>query len=153
MNFSDDTIFRVLIALFALGGFFVARHIYKHKKPENTPLVCPANFDCEGVVHSDYSKFLGIHLEVLGMFYYGFIFLAYTALIFTPESLPALLVLILFTSAMGAFLFSLYLIGVQFFILKKGCLWCFVSAFISISIFILNVFAYDFLKIIRAFLG
>jgi uncharacterized membrane protein len=38
-----------------------------------------------------------------------------------------------------AFLFSLYLIGVQIFILKKGCSWCIVSALISALIFILAI--------------
>jgi len=153
MIFSDDVFFRILTAILALGGFLVARHIHKHKKPESTPLVCPANFDCEGVVHSNYSKFLGIDLEILGMVYYGFIFFVYLGLIFAPEILPTFLALILFLSSSGSFIFSLYLVSIQIFILKKGCLWCFISAFISISIFILVVFAYDLPDIVQAFIS
>jgi uncharacterized membrane protein len=152
MIFSDDVFSRAIVAVLALVGFFVARHIYKHKKPESTPLICPANFDCEGVVHSNYSTFLGIHLEVWGMIYYGFVFFGYVFLIFAPEVLPVLLGLILFLSSTGAFLVSLYLIGIQIFVLKKGCLWCFVSALVSISIFILSIFAYDLPKLMEPFL-
>ena len=150
MIFSDDVFIRIAIAVLALCGFFVARHIQKHKKPDSAPLVCPASFDCEGVVHSNYSTFLGIHLEILGMIYYGFVFLVYVVLIFLPDILPDFIVLTLFLSSLGSFLFSLYLICIQIFVLKKGCLWCFVSAFLSISIFILTIFAYDLPEIMQA---
>ena len=153
MIFSEDVFMRIVIAILALGGFLVAKHIYKHKKPESTPLVCPVKFDCHTVVHSNYSKFLGIHLEILGMIYYSFIFVAYFILIFLPDILPFFIIFLLFLFSMGAFLFSIYLIGVQLFILKKGCSWCFISAFISILIFILTIFAYDFFKIIQVLIN
>lgn len=75
--YSED--FFVKLAIFALGvcGFLVARHIYKHKKPNQTPLVCPLKFDCDTVVHSDYSKVFGIPVEILGMIYYALLSVAY----------------------------------------------------------------------------
>lgn len=150
MIFSEDILVRV--AIFALGafGFWVAWYISKHKKPEQRPLVCPLKFDCDTVVHSDYSKFLGIHVEKLGMIYYGFLAVSYSILIFMPHSLPNAVVGILSVLSLVAFLFSLYLIGVQTFILRKGCFWCFVSAFICIVIFLLTVSAYDFSHIAQS---
>lgn len=142
MSFLNDVSVHIFVAFLALGGFLIAKHIRNHKT-KNMPLICPAKFDCHAVVHSDYSKFMNVPLEILGMIYYSLIFLAYLVLIFIPNILPVTLTLFLVLLSMGAFLFSVYLIAVQIFILKKGCSWCFVSAFISILIFVLTIFTYD----------
>lgn len=141
MDFRLEIYFRIMLFLFAFAGFFVARHIYKHKK-SGAPLVCPIKFDCNSVVHSDYSKFLGIPLEKLGMAYYAVATLGYFILIFIAN-LPRFLVGILVLSSLFAFIFSIYLIIIQLFVLKKGCSWCFTSAFICILIFFLNIYLYN----------
>ncbi len=149
MIFSHEIIVNIIIFFFSLFGFFVARYIYNHKT-KNTPLVCMVGFDCHGVVHSDYSRFLGIRVEILGMFYYAFTAVFYLLLVITnslvselPEPLVFLLLpigtLFIYLSLV-AFLFSVYLIAVQTFIIKKACSWCIVSAFISALIFILVFF-------------
>ena len=137
-----------LIIALSVSGFFVAKYIRKHKK-QNTPLVCPIRFDCHTVVHSDYSKFFGIPVEILGMIYYAFTALFYSGMLVLnymyelPEPLTFLLlplVAVFPLLSLVAFLFSVYLIGVQIFILKKGCSWCIVSAIISAIIFALVFF-------------
>jgi uncharacterized membrane protein len=143
MIFSDEVFVRIVIFMLGFTGFIVSWHIYKHKKPANTPLVCPMNFDCHAVVHSDYSRFFGVPVEILGMLYYAFLSLSYVALIFVPQIFPVVFVGVLAILSLVAFLFSAYLICVQVFILKKGCFWCFVSALICILIFILTVFTYN----------
>ncbi len=143
MTLPEDILVR--IALFALGvaGFLVARHIYKHKKSEEHPLVCMVGFDCDAVVHSDYSRFFGIPLEFLGMSYYGLVSLFYMSILFIPGILHTALVGVMILLSSGAFLFSLYLIAIQMFVLKKGCSWCFVSAGISTMIFTITFLFYD----------
>jgi uncharacterized membrane protein len=148
MTFSEDVLIRIAIFVLGVCGFMVAWTIFKHKKPNQSPLVCPLKFDCQTVVHSDYSKFFGVPVEILGMLYYGFVFVSYFLLIFVSHSLPILFVGFLATLSIIAFLYSLFLIGVQIFVLKKGCFWCFISAFICILIFLLTVSAYDFSSII-----
>jgi|SRR3989344_5950152 len=143
MTFSEDVLMRLAIFVLGLCGFMVARHIRKHKITGEV-LVCPIKFDCNTVVNSDYSRFFGIPLEILGMAYYALISVSYLFFIFLPGLLPNLLTGFMIGLSVTAFLFSVYLIGVQIFILKKGCSWCFVSAFISICIFILTVLTYDF---------
>lgn len=143
MIFPEDVLIRVAICLAAVFGFFVARHIYKEKRAER-PLICPIRFDCDTVVHSDYSKFFGIPVEILGMLYYFFVALSYLAFIFLPHSLPNALVGFMALISLIGFVFSAYLIAVQIFILKKFCSWCIVSAFICVCIFSLTVIAYDF---------
>lgn len=137
MNLTSEVLMRLAIFVLGLCGLWVARHIYQHKK-EQKPLVCPIRFDCNTVVNSDYSKFFGIPLEILGMAYYAVVAIAYLFLVVMSMTLSMTLSLSLLVISGGAFLFSLYLIGVQIFALRKGCSWCFVSAFISTLIFILS---------------
>lgn len=151
MTFSEDVLLRMAIFVLGLCGFWVARHIYKHKNSEEKPLVCPINFDCHGVVHSDYSKFLGMHVDILGMVYYALISIAYLLFIFMPSQMPILLVNFMIGISAFAFLFSLYLIGVQIFALKKGCSWCIVSAVISVLIFIFTLATYHFDYVLSIF--
>jgi len=148
---SEDILARIIIAVLALCGFFVARHIHNEKK-QKRPLVCPIHFDCDTVVHSDYSKFFGIPVEVFGMIYYAFVTLGYIVLSFMPEVLPMLLVDSLILISIGAFLFSVYLTIVQSFVLKKFCSWCLVSATICVLIFTLTLVSYDFSSLAGMFL-
>ncbi|OGJ08494.1 hypothetical protein A3I95_01540 [Candidatus Nomurabacteria bacterium RIFCSPLOWO2_02_FULL_44_12] len=138
MILPNDVVMHLAIVILGVCGFFVAKHIYNHKKA-GLVLVCPIRFDCNTVVNSDYSRFFGIPVEILGMFYYSLITLLHAVLLFPQiSSLDFLINSSLILSVM-AFLFSLYLIGVQIFALKKGCSWCFVSAAVSTFIFIFSV--------------
>lgn len=143
MIFTYEVLVRIAIFVLGVSGFLVARHIYNHKK-NAIPLVCPIKFDCNIVVNSDYSKFFGIPVEILGMVYYAFLSISYLFFIFVPNDLPNFLIGFMIFASISAFLFSLYLIFVQIFLLKKGCSWCFVSAFICILIFTFTVLTYDF---------
>lgn len=150
MQFSNHIFIQITIFALSVCGFIVSKHIRNHKI-KNTPLVCPIGFDCNAVVHSDYSKFFGMPVEILGMIYYALISLVYLALIFLGEYMPEAVNGIMAGASLGAFIFSLYLISVQIFILKKGCSWCIVSSIISACIFILTVFNYDFSSIAEIF--
>ena len=143
MIFSNDVFMRIAICVLGFCGFMVARHIRYHKKTGKL-LVCPIRFDCNTVVNSDYSKFFGIPVDILGIAYYCLVFVSYLFFIFTPGLLPNFLIGFMITLSMIAFIFSLYLIGVQIFVLKKGCSWCIVSAIISSAIVILTLMTYDF---------
>lgn len=138
MPFSNDILIRIAIFFLGVCGFLVARHIRNHKV-KNTPLICPVGFDCHAVVHSDYSKFLGVPVEIFGLIYYFLISVAYFSSIFFYELLPEAFTGFMVVISLFAFIFSMYLIAVQIFILKKGCSWCIVSALISTVIFILIV--------------
>ncbi len=150
MLFSNEILMRIIIGVLAACGFFVASHIYKHKKAKK-PLVCPVGFDCNFVVHSDYSEFMHIPLELFGMGYYALLSLFYFLSLFIFDVMPIKLATLVLLSSFGAFIFSIYLLGVQIFALKKGCSWCIVSAVISILIFILTVLNYDFGHIAQIF--
>lgn len=145
MIFLDDFSMRLMICLLGVVGFFVAKHIRAHKIKDK-PLVCMVGFDCHAVVHSDYSKFMGVPVEILGMAYYAFVSIVIFVSLFLGKVIPEvmmgyflLLGTFLWIASMGAVLFSTYLVIIQIFILKRGCSWCFVSALISILIFALSV--------------
>src|SRR3989338_10151086 len=149
MQFSNEILIQITIFVLGLCGFWVARHIYRHKKIKK-PLICPIGFDCNFVVHSDYSEFMHVPLEVFGMIYYALLSLSYLFFIFFLEAMPDIVSLFLLLASFGAFIFSLYLLVVQIFILRKGCSWCIVSALITILIFILTLFSFDFISIAKS---
>lgn len=135
--------FYAFIAFAAAGGSGVALYIY-YTKRYHKQLVCPIGSDCNVVITSRYSKFLGVSLEYWGMFYYALIFAAYIVLIFAPHLLSEFLLsgLIMLTAA--AFFFSLYLLFVQAFLLRQWCIWCLLSAMLSIVIFIISLASINF---------
>ena len=131
--FSIPVLLRLIVILAALTGIFVAQHI-RHKK-KTGPFVCPLKFDCHTVVNSDYSKILGIPVEIIGIGYYVIIAVSYGLFVLLPDyatneyTLGVLIVTVL------AFLFSMYLTGVQAFKLRQWCSLCLFSACMCTIIF------------------
>ncbi|OGZ60675.1 MAG: hypothetical protein A2919_02140 [Candidatus Spechtbacteria bacterium RIFCSPLOWO2_01_FULL_43_12] len=130
--------FYALVAFAALAGFCVAAYIF-YIKTTNRQLVCPVGSDCNAVVNSKYGKFLGIPLEYLGMLYYSFIVVSYVGLIFYSYMVPIWALALLVLASFGGFLFSLYLLVAQAFLLRKWCIWCLLSAMLSTLIFVASI--------------
>ena len=135
--------FYAFITFAAAGGFGVAYYIY-YTKRHHKQLVCPIGSNCNAVINSKYATFLSVSLEYWGMFYYAAIFTAYIVLIFSPHLLSGLFLtgLIMFTT--GAFFFALYLLFAQAFLLRQWCIWCILSAALSIGIFVISLASVDF---------
>lgn len=133
-----DSIFDLILIFVGLVGFSVAFYI-RYKKTKKRPLVCPLRSNCDNVIHSDFSKFFGIPVEILGMFYYALVAIYHGLLIVYPEIASNLTVFISLVFSTGAFLFSIYLISIQAFVLKEWCTWCLFSAFLCASIFGLTI--------------
>ncbi len=117
------------------SGFSLAFYI-RHKKSGREKMVCYVGKDCDTVIHSEYSEFFGLPVEVLGMLYYAAIAIAYGVFSFYPEfaSIQATFWVLALTTI--AFLFSLYLTFIQGFVLKEWCEWCLTSAGICTAIFL-----------------
>ncbi len=139
---SEDILLHIIISFLGFTGFSVARHIYTEKKSER-PLVCPVNFDCQGVVHSNFSRFLNIPIEIIGMLYYVCVCVGYLFLAFDPQIIPFQVKGGILLASFIAFLFSIYLTIVQSFVLKKFCSWCLVSAILCVFIFSFTFALYD----------
>src|SRR3989344_1843519 len=99
---------RFIIILSSLAGFLLSFYIFKKKKHREV-LVCPIGSDCNSVVNSDYSKFFGIPLELIGIIYYGVIFISYLLISTTPVFISPSAAFTLIIISTGAFFFSIYL--------------------------------------------
>ena len=123
-------------------GFCIAFYIF-HKKSHETALVCPIGSDCDAVVHSEYSHFMGVSVERLGMVYYLLITIFYAFAIFFPTLTNGLIHFIMLGITLGSFLFSAYLVSVQGFVIHEWCAWCLGSATVSTMIFLTNFLLVD----------
>jgi len=144
----------IAIIILGLAGIILCLKIYTKKKAER-PLVCMLGADCNTVLKSDFSKFLGIGLEIFGFIYYGIVTLSYLALFLFPQLQTPLIYFILLGLSMGAFLFSMYLIAIQAFVLRSWCSWCLISAGLSTLILIITfigatLLQLDFVPILSA---
>jgi uncharacterized membrane protein len=100
-------------------------------------MICPMRSNCDTVIHSDYSRLLGIPVEVLGMIYYIFIGSIYSFVFIFNLWTPGI-ALILLGISISSVLFSIYLVSIQAFVLRHWCVWCLTSAAISLAIFVLS---------------
>jgi len=131
-----QTLYLSVLIILSVAGFFIASYIYRKKRAKKK-LICPRRSNCDTVIHSDYSRILGIPVEGLGALYYVFVFIAYVFVLITGYWSDSL-ALIFIGISICAVLFSVYLVSLQAFILKQWCAWCISSAFISILIFIFS---------------
>lgn len=127
-----------LILILALAGFAVSFNI-NFKKNKKEKLVCLIGEDCDKVVHSRYATTFGVDNQIFGMIYY-FSIAIFAATLISGLIWPPVIVLLFKLATIGAALFSVYLIGIQAFVLKEWCEWCLVSAFLSFFICLINFF-------------
>lgn len=123
-------------------GLLIAVYI-RRKKSKGKPLVCPMRGNCASVIHSDYSTFFGIPVEVFGIGYYAVIVIGYAALAFVPGLSSPLLSFGLLGLSTVAFMFSLYLVFIQAFALRQFCTWCIGSALLCAGLFFGAIFHPD----------
>src|SRR3989338_8540424 len=107
--------FYAFIVFASAGGFGTAFYIF-YTKRYRKQLVCPVGSD-----------------------YYAVIAVSYGALIFAPFFFNGIFLAGLLLASAGAFLFSLYLLFAQAFLLRQWCIWCILSAMLSIVIFIVSL--------------
>lgn len=92
---------------------------------------------CDAVRSSTYSKFFGVPQPLFGVvFYLILIFLSLAHQILDKFFTILLKRLIILVSTFG-FLYSVYLTGLETFVIKAYCVWCLASAGISVLIFII----------------
>ena len=135
--------FYVIAVFLAFGGFSISFYI-RHKKKSSEVLVCPVGSSCDSVVHSDYSRFFGMPVEILGMTYYGLLALAYGFLLVFQNTVPVEVRFALLLLTAASFLFSLYLTFIQGVVIREWCAWCLISATITTFIFSISVYLTDF---------
>lgn len=122
---------RNLALLLVVVGLFISGYIsYNHLS--NTQLVCPGEsgaelagraINCDAVTTSRYSRMFGIPIAYLGFGMY----LTLGVLLFLEKRIPLLQDYgreLTFGIALFAWLYSMYLVYLQFFVIGAVCLWC-----------------------------
>jgi len=121
----------------SIAGLWIAFYIALYKK-KKIQLYCPLKGKCEKVIQSEYSRFLHIPVEYLGIAYYAVMSVFYLLFLFSPgyEMAHFTLLPVLVGLSFLAFLFSLYLTYIQISIIKEFCTWSFASAILATLIFL-----------------
>ena len=126
-----------MIALIILGflGFLDASYLtVSHYS--NVELSCNITNGCAEVTNSKYSVFMGIPLALMGVFYYLTILL--TSLYYFDSKNSKVLKIYLPLTTTG-FLFSLYLVFLQIWVIEAICQYCMFSAMNSTLLFGLSL--------------
>lgn len=125
---------RMGIVLLSLVGFFVSSYLLLFKLGVIGTLACGAG-GCNTVQNSPWSVFLGVPVPAWGVAGYGLIFVLGLIGIqpgFVRDRRIGWALVGL--SAVG-FSFSLYLTGLEAFVIRAWCRWCVVSAVLATAIF------------------
>lgn len=101
-----------------------------------TAVNCSITEGCDEVLSSKYSVILGVPMALFGMLYYLFILV--TAFFYLETGKKGALKILTFTTAFG-FLFSCWLVYLQFFVIKSICQYCMLSAINSTILFIFGL--------------
>lgn len=112
----------IISILACFSGIAISGYMY-FKKKSHQKLACPRERPCDGVVYSRYSKTFGISNELLGVCYF-LVSLLFILLFSTNYLVPTFFVFLFKALLWAGLLFSVYLIVVQAFFLKKWCVWC-----------------------------
>jgi len=128
---------RMLVALVALAGVFVALYLTLYKLGYIGTLACAVG-SCEKVQTSKWATFLGFPVGAWGVGYYiGVLALALAGL--TPrfvDSRQLSRVLIAVTGV--GLVFSLWLTYLELFVIDAICQWCVISAILATGLFVLS---------------
>lgn len=69
--------------------------------------------NCDSVIHSAYSKTLGIRNEIVGVLYYLAVIVFHLLFLIFPIAYDSHIYFSIYTVSLGAFMFSMYLVGVR----------------------------------------
>jgi uncharacterized membrane protein len=133
----DKWLYRASVALVVLG-LLVSTYMYIYKLTDNNAM-CLGSGDCSDVIHSKYSEINDV-LSVPQFGVGGFIVLL-VLLIIEPryDFFRKNGTLLVFATALIGFLFTLWLIFVEFVLIKKLCPFCLTTQAVMILVFILSI--------------
>ena len=127
--------YRMATALLSLAGMLVSAYLWMFKHGYIGSLACGTG-GCATVQFSEYSRFLGVDVALLGFVAYAFL-LALAMLGLQPawqeRREPAHAALLL---SAGGVLFAGYLTWLELFVIHAICRWCVGSAVIIVLVFL-----------------
>ena len=127
--------YRMATAVMSLVGMFVAAYLYLYKIGKIGALACGTG-GCEAVQASEWARFLGVEVSLIGMVGYLAMFLVAVVglqgLSSTRRAVPVLLVIMSGTGVA----FTIYLTALELFVIHAICRWCVGSAIIITLVFV-----------------
>jgi uncharacterized membrane protein len=128
---------RMLVALVALAGVFVASYLALYKLGYIGTLACAVG-SCEKVQTSRWATFIGLPVAVWGVSYYLLV-LALALVGLTPRYAESRRLSEVFVGLTGwGVLFSCWLTYLELFSIQAICQWCVVSAILATVLFVLS---------------
>ena len=128
---------RMLVALVALAGVFVALYLTLYKLGYIGTLACAVG-SCETVQTSKWATFLGFPVGGWGVAYYLFVLaLAVVGLTGRFADSRGISQILLGVTAFGM-LFSFWLTYLELFVIHAICQWCVISAVLATLLFVLS---------------
>jgi protein-disulfide isomerase/rhodanese-related sulfurtransferase len=129
---------KILLMALSLVGLFDSIYLmWEYTSPAN-PMVCMGG-GCDAVRASAYSHLGGLPVPLYGVFMYGFLVLLLFLFPLLPTAFARLTQYFVLLISGAAFLFSVYLTGIEAFVLHSWCMWCVLSALLVTAIFLLSI--------------
>ncbi len=129
---------RQALVLLALVGLLVATYLWLYKIGVVGELKCGTG-SCETVQASRYAALLGVPVALYGVAGYGALFAIGLAALDPLRAADRRLTRLLAALATVGFLFSVYLTGIELFVLHAICRWCVASAGIMTALWVLSL--------------
>lgn len=131
----------LVLLLLSILGFSNALFLhlqYLQQKQKGKKMFCILGSDCGAVVASKYGKTFGIKNERIGFAYYTAIGIL-SAFMFVMPNMESYIKSLLIFVTLFASLFSIYLLSVQLFVLRKFCFLCFIAIIINIAMTVIAI--------------
>ncbi len=129
---------RMIVAMLALAGIFVALFLFLYKIGVVGNLSCSIG-SCETVNLSRWSIFLGAPVAAWGVGFYVVMFVLSVASLQDRYADSAGMSKLLALASGGGFLFTIWLTYLELFVIHAICQWCVISAIIVTTIFIFSM--------------
>jgi uncharacterized membrane protein len=124
------------MALLSLLGLFIALYLYLYKIGKIGSLACGSG-GCETVQLSTQSRFLGVDVALIGVVGYSVLLLLALLALQPRFAGPAWPSRLLAALSGGAVLFTVYLTGLELFVIHAICRYCVASAVVIVLLFLL----------------
>lgn len=130
---------RMVVAVLALAGTFLALYMLLHKLGVIPTLACGAGGTCDVVQSSQWAVFIGVPVPAWGVAGYGVLFLLAMASLQPRFANDRRLAGLLLATATVAFVFTIYLNALEAFVIHAWCRWCIGSAIIATLLFLFTL--------------
>lgn len=132
----SNKINKIIFSLIAIASIGMIDAVYLTVKHYEGSIDCSIISGCQEVLGSSYSEFMGIPLALMGVAYY--LSIIFLSLLFIDSENKYALLGLKYIPSFG-FLFSLWLVYLQIFVIGSICQYCMLSALSSTVLFVISL--------------